>query len=148
MKYSEANFLAKLEAGYACSFCDELHSDEDRREMRAGRRRYERELWGEALYVMLRCGGWLATTILTTAGLFIALFFAAGNLTLAGFFEQIALLSTRYGEVTPLNRSEFDANLTIVIALTFIATAFFRRATLIGIFTTGGVDGPRTDAHA
>lgn len=148
MKHGEANFRANRAAGYATPFCDALYSDEDRREMRAGLRRYEREIRGQLIGLTLQCLGWLATTALTTAGLFVALFFAAGNLKLAGFFEQVALLSTRYGEVEPAGRHEFNANLTIVFAIAFVATAMFRRAALVRIIKTGGVDGPASAARA
>jgi hypothetical protein len=103
--------------------------------------------FGDYLLAGLSITGWIASTLLTTAGLFVALFFAAGNLTVAGFFEQVALLSTRYGEVEPVVRAPFDQKLMTAFAIVFGATAFFRRASLISIFKTGGVDGPGTDAR-
>jgi len=104
--------------------------------------------FGDFLFAGLAITGWTATTLLTTAGLFVALFFAAGNLSVAGLFEQVALLSTRYGEAEPVVRAPFDQMLMIAFAIVFGATAFFRRASFISIFKTGGVYGPGTDARS
>lgn len=95
------------------------------------------------LYNGLAVVGWLATTLLATAGLFVALFVAAGNGTFDGFFEQVALLSTHYGQVDAVARAPFNRELTIAFAVVLAITGFFRRASLVRIFTTGGVDGLR-----
>lgn len=114
-----------------------------RKQRRASRRRDLSLSFGATLYGCLAVTGWTATTVLTTAGLFVALFLAAGNGTLAGFFEQVALLSTHYGEAERSLQSGFDSKLMAAFGLVFVVTAFFRRGALLNIFRTGGVDGPR-----
>lgn len=94
-----------------------------------------------ALYGLLALTGWLATTALATGGLFVALFVAAGNGTLPGFFEQLDLLARHYLVAEPLQRATFDAQFLAAITIIFLATGFFRRAALFAIFK-GGVDGP------
>ena len=93
------------------------------------------------LYALLALTGWLATTGLIVGGLFVALFVAAGNGTLAGFFEQFDLLARHYLAAEPLRRAAFDGQLLIAAAIVFAVTAFFRRKALMAIFL-GGTDGP------
>jgi len=85
--------------------------------------------------------GWLATTALIVGGVFVALFVAAGNGTLAGFFEQFDLLARHYLAAEPLRRAAFDGQLLIAAAIVFAVTAFFRRKALMAILL-GGTDGP------
>ena len=85
--------------------------------------------------------GWLATTALIVGGVFVALFVAAGNGTLAGFFEQLDLLARHYLAAKPLRRAAFDGQLLIAAAIVFAVTAFFRRKALMAILL-GGTDGP------
>ena len=139
-------------SGQLASLSDIIH---DRRPTDAGyeravhrqrltvRRRRLQLSFSESLYRSLGVAGWLSTTLLTTGGLFVALFLAAGNGTLEGFFKQVALLSVRYGEVDPAYRADFDTKLAITFSVALALAAFFRRAALINIFKTGGVDGPR-----
>lgn len=93
------------------------------------------------LYALLALTGWLATTALIVGGVFVALFVAAGNGTLAGFFEQIDLLARHYLAAEPLRRAAFDGQLLIGAAIVFVVTAFFRRGSLMAVFW-GGTDGP------
>ena len=93
------------------------------------------------LHGLLAMAGWLATTALIVGGVFVALFLAAGNGTLAGFFEQIDLLARHYLAAEPLRRAAFDGQLLIVAAIVFAVTAFFRRKALMAILL-GGTDGP------
>ncbi|MDP3674687.1 MAG: hypothetical protein Q8R44_06280 [Novosphingobium sp.] len=93
------------------------------------------------LYALLAMSGWLATTALIVGGVFVALFVAAGNGTLAGFFEQFDLLARHYLAAEPLRRAAFDGQLLIAAAIVFAVTAFFRRKALMAIFL-GGTDGP------
>lgn len=93
------------------------------------------------LYALLALSGWLATTALIVGGVFVALFVAAGNGTLAGFFEQIDLLARHYLAAEPLRRAAFDGQLLIGAAIVFVVTAFFRRGSLMAVFW-GGTDGP------
>ena len=93
------------------------------------------------LYALLALSGWLATTALIVAGVFVALFVAAGNGTLAGFFEQFDLLARHYLAAEPLRRAAFDGQLLIGAAIVFVVTAFFRRKALMAVFW-GGTDGP------
>ena len=93
------------------------------------------------LYALLALTGWLATTALIVGGVFVALFVAAGNGTLAGFFEQFDLLARHYLAAEPLRRAAFDGQLLIVAAIVFTVTAFFRRKALMAILF-GGTDGP------
>ena len=51
---------------------------------------------GDAVYVALRLCGWLTTTILASAGLFVVLFVMAGNGSPDGFFTQVNLLAAHY----------------------------------------------------
>ena len=99
----------------------------------------------DLLYVLLALTGWLATTLLNTAGVFVALFWAAGNGTWAGFFEQLELLARHYLAAAPERRALFDGQLLFAGAFLFTATGFFRRFALIAVFL-GGTDGP-TDAR-
>ena len=93
------------------------------------------------LYALLALAGWLATTALIVAGVFVALFVAAGNGTLAGFFEQLDFLARHYLAAEPLRRAAFDGQLLIGTAIVFVLTAFFRRSSLMAVFL-GGTDGP------
>jgi hypothetical protein len=93
------------------------------------------------LYGLLAMSGWLATTTLIVGGVFVALFVAAGNGTLAGFFEQFDLLAHHYLAAEPLRRAAFDGQLLIAAAIVFAVTAFFRRKALMAILL-GGTDGP------
>ena len=93
------------------------------------------------LYALLALTGWLATTALIVGGVFVALFVAAGNGTLAGFFEQFDLLARHYLAAEPLRRAAFDGQLLIGAAIVFTVTAFFRRSSLMAVFS-GGTDGP------
>lgn len=93
------------------------------------------------LYVLLALSGWLATTLLSAAGVFVVLFWAAGNGTMPGFFEQLELLARHYQAAAPLRRDLFDSQLLFAAALVFTATGFFRRGALIAVFL-GGTDGP------
>ena len=93
------------------------------------------------LYALLALTGWLATTALIVGGVFIALFVAAGNGTLAGFFEQLDLLARHYLAAEPLRRAAFDGQLLIGAAIVFVVTAFLRRSSLMAVFW-GGTDGP------
>ena len=93
------------------------------------------------LYVLLALTGWFATTVLIVAGVFVALFVAAGNGTLAGFFEQIDLLARHYLAAEPQRREAFDGQLLIGAAIVFVVTAFLRRSSLMAVFW-GGTDGP------
>ena len=93
------------------------------------------------LYALLALTGWLATTALIVGGVFVALFVAAGNGTLAGFFEQFDLLARHYLAAEPLRRAAFDGQLLIAAAIVFAGTAFFRRKALMAILW-GGTDGP------
>jgi hypothetical protein len=97
--------------------------------------------FGDFLYRSLALLGWVATTALTTAGLFVALFVLAGNGTLASFFEQGDLLARHYLEADVARRAAFDVQLLTVIALAFACAGFFRRTALIAIIK-GAVDGP------
>ena len=109
------------------------------RQRRAAR---ERKLSvSSVLYALLAMSGWLATTALIVGGVFVALFVAAGNGTLAGFFEQFDLLARHYLAAEPLRRAAFDGQLLIAAAIVFAVTAFFRRKALMAIFW-GGTDGP------
>lgn len=93
------------------------------------------------LYALLALAGWLATTALIVGGVFVALFVAAGNGTLAGFFEQLDLLARHYLAAEPLRRAAFDGQLLIGAAIVFVVTAFLRRSSLMAVFW-GGTDGP------
>ena len=93
------------------------------------------------LYGLLALTGWLATTALIVGGVFVALFVAAGNGTLAGFFEHLDLLARHYLAAEPLRRAAFDGQLLIAAAIVFAVTGFFRRKALMAIFL-GGTDGP------
>ena len=93
------------------------------------------------LYALLALTGWLVTTALIVAGVFVALFVAAGNGTLAGFFEQLDLLARHYLAAEPFRRAAFDGQLLIGAAIVFVVTAFFRRGSLMAAFL-GGTDGP------
>ena len=93
------------------------------------------------LYGLLAMSGWLATTALIVGGVFVALFLAAGNGTLAGFFEQSDLLASHYLAAEPMRRAAFDGQLLIAAGIVFAVTAFFRRKALMVIFL-GGTDGP------
>jgi hypothetical protein len=145
MSARDANWALNRAAGFAPPFCDQIWSDEERAAMRAGIRRGDRELRGALLYAALRLLGWATTTILTTAGLFAALFAAAGNLTLVGFFEQIGLLADHYVAAEPVRRASFDAQLIVAIIVVFVVTGFFRRRSLLDIFKMGESDGPRSN---
>ena len=92
------------------------------------------------LYGLLALSGWLATTALIVGGVFVALFVAAGNGTLAGFFEQFDLLARHYLAAEPPRRAAFDGQLLIAAAIVFAVTAFFRRKALMAILL-GGTDG-------
>ena len=92
------------------------------------------------LYVLLALTGWLATTWLIVAGLFVALFLAAGNGTLAGFFEQIELLARHYLAAEPVRQAAFGQQLVVAGSTVFVVTAFFRRRAVTDIFL-GGTDG-------
>ena len=93
------------------------------------------------LYALLALAGWLATTALIVGGVFVALFVAAGNGTLAGFFAQFDLLARHYLAAEPPRRAAFDGQLLIGAATVFAVTAFFRRKALMAVFW-GGTDGP------
>ena len=93
------------------------------------------------LYVLLALTGWLATTLLSAAGIFVGLFWAAGNGSLPGFFEQLELLARHYLAAAPERRDLFDGQLLFAATLVFTGTGFFRRGALIAIFL-GGTDGP------
>ena len=93
------------------------------------------------LYGLLAMSGWLATTALIVGGVFVALFVAAGNGTMAGFFEQFDLLARHYLAAEPLRRAAFEGQLLIAAAIVFAVTAFFRRKALMAILL-GGTDGP------
>ena len=93
------------------------------------------------LYALLALAGWLATTVLIVAGVFVALFVAAGNGTCAGFFEQLDLLARHYLAAGPLRRAAFDGQLLIGSAIVLAVTGFFRRSSLMAVFL-GGTDGP------
>lgn len=93
------------------------------------------------LYVLLALSGWLATTLLSASGAFVVLFWAAGNGTIPGFFEQLELLARHYLAAAPERRDLFDGQLLFAAALVFTTTGFFRRGALIAVFL-GGTDGP------
>ena len=93
------------------------------------------------LYAIVTLTGWLATTALIVGGVFVALFVAAGNGTLAGFFEQFDLLARHYLAAEPLRRAAFDGQLLIAAAIAFAVTGFLRRKALMAIFL-GGTDEP------
>ena len=93
------------------------------------------------LYGLLAISGWLATTALIVGGVFVAVFVAAGNGTMAGFFTQSDLLARHYLAAEPLHRAAFDAQLLLAVGSVFAVTAFFRRKALMAIFL-GGTDGP------
>ena len=95
----------------------------------------------DLLYGLLAISGWLATTALIVGGVFVALFVAAGNGTMAGFFAQFDLLARHYLAAEPLRRAAFDGQLLIVVGSVFAVTAFLRRTALMAIFL-GGTDGP------
>ena len=98
---------------------------------------------GGAIYVTLAICGWLATTILASAGLFVVLFVMAGNGSPDGFFAQVNLLASHYLAADAARRASFDSQAMIFIALVVIATGFFRRAALTTIIRTGGTGGPQ-----
>ena len=93
------------------------------------------------LYGLLAISGWLATTALIVGGVFVALFVAAGNGTMAGFFAQFDLLARHYLAAEPLRRAAFDGQLLVATGSVFAVTAFLRRNALMAIFL-GGTDGP------
>ena len=93
------------------------------------------------LYGLLAISGWLATTALIVGGVFVALFVAAGNGTMAGFFAQFDLLARHYLAAEPLHRAAFDAQLLLAVGSVFAVTAFLQRKALMAIFL-GGTDGP------
>ena len=98
---------------------------------------------GDAIYVALGVCGWLATTVLASAGLFVVLFVMAGNGSPDGFFTQVNLLAAHYLAADAARRASFDGQAMIFIASVVMATAFFRRAALTMIYRTGGAGGPQ-----
>ena len=103
-------------------------------------RRIDVGLW---LYRALATAGWCATTLLAAAGCLVVLFAMAGNGTLDGFFAQVERLAWHYLAADGARRAAFDNQALVVAALLLVATGYFRRALLISIFRTGGVDGPQ-----
>ncbi len=102
------------------------------------RGRSQKMSFASILYQSLALSGWLATTALATAGLFVILFLLAGNGTLGGLFEQLDLLARHYLTAEPVRRAAFEVQLLAIVGIVFATTAFFRRAALIAIFKTGG----------
>ncbi|UVO53796.1 hypothetical protein [Sphingomonas sp. SUN039] len=103
---------------------------------------------GDLLYVSLAFLGWLATTLLAAAGCFVVLFALAGNGSVGGFFAQVERLAWHYLAADGPRRAAFDGQLFVIVLIILFATGFFRRASLISIFKTGGVDGSRHADHS
>lgn len=101
---------------------------------RQQRRMAHRLSVGQALALGLRLIGWSAVTLLTTAGLFVLLFWAIGDLTAGGFFAQIGMIGTHYGQAPADMQSRFLSHLEIIglIALAFVS--LLRSGTLFAIF--------------
>ena len=139
----DTNWQRNRAAGFAPEYCHQSWSDDEVNGMRAGICRGEREMRGELIYVAISLCGWLATTLLASAGLFVVLFVMAGHGSPDGFFTQVGLLASHYLSADAARRASFDSQALVFIALVVAATGFFRRGTLANIIRTGGGGGPQ-----
>lgn len=97
--------------------------------------------FGGFAYFALALLGWLASTSLVTAGIFVILFVMVGNGSAEGFFQQLYLLAQHYLSAPPAARAHFDLQLCTGSGLVFVTAGYFRRAALLSIFRSGGSDG-------
>jgi hypothetical protein len=84
--------------------------------------------WQGWLAACLRLSGWIAVNALCAMGCIALVFFAIGSFSIAGTMLQLANLATRYVSADPGRRGEFNTIVIVGLALFFVATAFFRRA--------------------
>jgi len=87
------------------------------------------------LAMSLRLVGWLAVTVLTALGLFVAFALLVGGLSLEGTMLQLDNLASRYVAADAARMAQFDRLVLASAALAFLATAFARRAALRAILS-------------
>ena len=143
MSVGDKNYRANRRAGFSHDDADVVRSSAERAAKRAKNRQLRREMGADYLHDGLCVVGWLATTVLASAGLFVVLFVMAGNGSPDGFFTQVNLLAAHYLAADAARRASFDGQAMIFIAVVVMATGFFRRAALTTIFRTGGAGGPQ-----
>jgi len=102
--------------------------------------RYQSLSFGNIIYVAFQLIGWTATTLLISAGLFVALFFMVANGSLFGFFEQLNLLGSHYVVAAPEARAAFDSKLYFIAGFVFLLIGAFRMSCLLSIFESGDYD--------
>ncbi len=89
---------------------------------------------GHYLALALHLTGWTAVTLLTTAGLFVLLFWAVGDLTAGGFFAQIGMIGMHYGQAPASLQNRFLGNLETIGLIALALVSFFRIGTFFAIF--------------
>lgn len=90
---------------------------------------------GRLAELSLRVVGWSAVTLLSALGLIVVLFALFGGLTLDGFFAQIANIGARYASADADRRHGFYAVIGDACLVAAILVGFFRRASLVALFT-------------
>jgi uncharacterized membrane protein YphA (DoxX/SURF4 family) len=95
---------------------------------------------GRRIAIGFRLLGWTAVTVLAVLGLFVVAFAAFGNLTMFGFFFQLANLAAHYCSADSQRQASFQQTLAIVFGLALLATTFFRRGSLVQAFRVARED--------
>jgi hypothetical protein len=78
----------------------------------------------------LRLIGWLAVNALVALGMLTTGMLALGNFGLADTMAQFANLASRFAAAPPRSRESFAILLFLAWSWSFIAVAYFRRATI------------------
>ena len=89
---------------------------------------------GRSIVIGFRLLGWTTVTVLVVCGLFVVAFAAFGNLTLFGFFFQLANLAVHYCSADALRQESLQQTLATLFGLALLATTFFRRSSLVQAF--------------
>ena len=94
----------------------------------------------DALFVVLRLAGWIATTVMATLGVATLFFWLLGSFTLSGTMLQVDNLASRYLEADAARQAQFHMIVCSVLGIAFALISFFRRASLRAAFDAKGAD--------
>lgn len=94
----------------------------------------------DALLVVLRLAGWIATTVMATLGVATLFFWLLGGFTLSGTMLQVDNLASRYLEADAARQTQFHTIVCSVLGIAFALISFFRRASLRAAFDVTGDD--------
>ena len=93
--------------------------------------------WADAAVIGLRLMGWVAVTMLASAGIVALAAFAIGSFSLARTMLQLSNLATRYVAADGSRQDQFNRIVEWGFWTSFVLIAFFRRNGFAQAFDTG-----------